>query len=101
MLILTFDWQGKLNKLFRRAQEDPDSKKAAMATIAQLMGDSISLMDLAMGSIKKPLEASPGIPLLDGLLENMKDFMEKTKTYVEKQMKLDEDTEQNAEKDEL
>lgn len=72
-----------------------------MATIAQLMGDSISLMDLAMGSIKKPLEASPGILLLDGLLENMKDFMEKTKTYVEKKMKLDEDTEQNAEKDEL
>ncbi len=54
-----------------------------MATASELMTEYMSNMDPMIALVKKVSEASPDFPPMEGFLENIKDFVKKSKTYVD------------------
>lgn len=69
----------------QKLQQDLDTLKAERVAIAQLMSDSMNLMDPLIALVKKTSEASPDFPPMEGFVVNIKGILEKTKNYVDRQ----------------
>ncbi|KAI3375808.1 hypothetical protein L3Q82_004090 [Scortum barcoo] len=70
----------KLKEDVQRAQQQMDSLKAEYKSTSVFMSKYMILMDPLMALLKK---ASPDFPPLEEFLENIKGFMEKTKTFID------------------
>lgn len=85
MLQLILGLQEYFKENHQKLQQDLDTLKAERVTIAQLMSDSMNLMDPLIALVKKISEASPDFPPMEGFVVNIKGILEKTKNYVDRQ----------------
>lgn len=83
----------------QKLQQDLDTLKAERVTFAQLMSDSMNLMDPLIALVKKTSEALPDFQPMEGFVVNIKGILEKTKNYVDRQNeKLDARIESSEQK---
>ncbi|KAM9335333.1 uncharacterized protein ABDE67_020303 [Symphorus nematophorus] len=76
----------KLKETVQKAEQKLDFKKAEMATNSEIMNYYVKFMDPLTALVKKATKELPDdFPPVEELMETLKGFVEKTKTFVDGQ----------------
>ncbi|TMS02288.1 hypothetical protein E3U43_007828 [Larimichthys crocea] len=90
----------KLKQKVQKAEQELDWQKAERAFTSEVMNYYSNLMDPLTALVKKTTKGLPDdFPPLDGLMDNLKVFIEKTKSYVDAEYAEEDEEMENTEQE--